>query len=184
MSEGGAIETERLVLRRWQARDREPFAAMNADLLVMDEDAVLSRAESCELIDLFEERWCVAGFAFAAAERKSDGAFVGMVGIQCFDLALPFCPCVEIGWRLPRQLWGQGYATEAARGWLGHGFGAMGLDEIVAIVVPDNHRSRAVIRRLGMVRDPARDFDHSALPAGHRLRPHLLHALPRAAWAG
>ena len=113
------------------------------------------------------------GFCFAAVERKRDGAFVGMVGLARCDLDAPFCPCVEIGWRLPREHWGRGYATEAAAAWLDHGFGVLGLDEVVAFTDTGHARSLAVMRRLGMRHDPGRDFEHPAMPEGHPLRPHV-----------
>ena len=120
------IETARLLLRRWEERDRSPFAALNADPEVMGDPGFLSRGESDALIDAFEDRWRGGGYGFAAAELRSDGAFVGMVGIQPLELDLPFCPCVEIGWRLQRAHWGQGYATEAAGAWLYYGTEVLG----------------------------------------------------------
>ena len=176
------LETERLILRRWLPRDREPFAAMNADPAVMDFPRPLTRAESDAEMDGFMARWAADGFCWAAVERRSDGAFVGMVGLSRCDMEAPVGPCVEIGWRLPRPLWGRGYATEAARGWLDHGFAELGLEEIVAFTDPGNARSLAVMRRLGMRRDPARDFEHPAMPDGHPLRPQVLWAIGRDAW--
>jgi RimJ/RimL family protein N-acetyltransferase len=88
-----------------------------------------------------------------------------------------FMPCVEIGWRLSTAYWGHGYATEAARLALGHGFGSLGLREIVSFTSATNLRSRAVMERLGMRRDPADDFDHPSIPEGHVLRRHVLYRL-------
>jgi len=65
---------------------------------------------------------------------------------------------IEIGWRLVRQAWGHGYATEAARAALQDGFFRLRLDEVVAYTGPDNLRSQAVMTRLEMRRDPSRDF--------------------------
>jgi ribosomal-protein-alanine N-acetyltransferase len=173
------LTTDRLILRRWQARDAAAFAALNADPEVMDPP--LPRAESDALIHHFEALFQSDGFAFAAAELKQNGAFAGMIGLQRFDLDPVPGPCVEIGWRLPRALWGKGYATEAARAWLGHGFATLGLAEIVAFTEPANTRSLAVMRRLGMRRDPARDFSHPEFPAED---PKLLFfALAREAWS-
>jgi ribosomal-protein-alanine N-acetyltransferase len=90
---------------------------------------------------------------------------------------------VEIGWRLCRAHWGQGYATEAARAALAFGFEQAGLNEIVALTVPDNARSRAVMERLGMTRSPADDFDHPKVPAGHRLVRHVLYRLSATSWS-
>ena len=98
-----------------------------------------------------------------------------MVGLSRVRFA-PMEGAVEVGWRLARVHWGQGYATEAARGWLEHGFGVMGLEEIVAFTVPANLASQRVMARLGMRRDPGRDFEHPAMPEGHALRPHLVYA--------
>ena len=175
-------ETERLILRRWLPRDREPFAAMNADPAVMDFPRPLTRAESDREMDAFIAGWAADGFGWAAVERRSDGTFAGMVGLSRCDMEPPVGRCVEIGWRLPRPLWGLGYATEAARGWVDHGFAELGLDEIVAFTDPGNTRSLAVMRKLGMRPDPARDFEHPAVPVGHPLRPQVLWAIRRDAW--
>lgn len=176
------LETDRLILRQWESRDETPFAALNADPAVMAHfPALLSREDSDAMLVRLRARWRSQGICFAAVERKSDGAFAGMVGLAHVTDG-PHAGAVEIGWRLPRALWGQGYATEAARRWLDHGFDTMDRREIVAFTVPENHASRAVMTRLGMRRDPGRDFEHPALPVNHRLRPHLLYALTRADW--
>jgi RimJ/RimL family protein N-acetyltransferase len=176
------IETERLFLRPWLPRDREPFAAMNADPAVMDFPRPLTPAESDAELASFVERWGTDGFCFGAVERRSDRAFAGMVGLARCHLDAPFCPCVEIGWRLPQALWGRGYASEAARAWLDHGFAALGLAEIVAFTDPNHARSLAVMRRIGMRPDPGRDFDHPEMPEGHPLRRHVLYAVDRDDW--
>ena len=176
------IETERLILRPWLARDLAPFAALNADPAVMRHfPAALSRAESDAYVTRLIERGARDGFGFLAVERREDGAFIGMVGLASVGFA-PLAPAVEIGWRLARAHWGQGYATEAAAGWLDHAFGWLGLPEVVAMAVPANAPSHAVMRRLGMVRDPARDFEHPNLPEGHPLRAHILFAIRREDW--
>ena len=123
-----------------------------------------------------------AGFGLWAVEVRGGPAFIGYVGLQAPSFAAPFTPCVEIGWRLARETWGHGYATEAARACLEHGFGALALPEVLAFTVPANVRSRAVMRRLGMIADPAGAFEHPRLPAGHALRHHLLYRLTRAQW--
>ncbi len=175
------LETERLVLRRWQPRDRAPMAAINADPAVMDFPRPLTAAESdAELAD-FEAQWKNHGFSFAAIERRQDGAILGMAGLARAVFDPPVGRCVEIGWRLGREHWGHGYATEAACAWLALGFEGLGLREIVAFTDPANHRSLAVMRRAGMRRDPARDFDHPDMPVGHPLRRQLFHVATPAA---
>jgi len=176
------FETERLHLRQWRDTDFEPFAALNADPRVreffpdlMDRKASDAMATSCQ--KLIAER----GWGFWAAERKSDGVFLGFVGLGRPSAELPFSPCVEIGWRLAHAWWGQGYATEAARGALQVGFERLGLDEIVSFTTFRNRRSRAVMERLGMQEDPL-VFEHPGVPAGHPLRPHCLYRLSKACW--
>jgi len=90
--------------------------------------------------------------------------------------------CVEVGWRLRRDAWGHGYATEAGRESLRHGFETLGLEEVVSFTVPVNLRSQRVMERLGMTHSPADDFEHPSLPEGHPLRPHVLYRLSRTAW--
>ncbi len=178
------LETDRLILRRWRSADLGAFAAMNADAAVMRHfPKRLTRAESNAMMGRLEDHFAEFGHGFGAVERKSDGVLLGMVGLARARFAAPFCPCVEVGWRLARAHCGEGYATEAARGWLGHGFGALGLTEIVAFVVPANTPSQAVMTRLRMNRDPARDFEHPSLTLGHPLRPHWLYAIGRDAFA-
>jgi ribosomal-protein-alanine N-acetyltransferase len=181
------IETDRLRLRLWEPRDRAPFAELNADPAVMAHfPKPLDRAESDALIARFEAARAADGFSIAVAERRSDGAFLGMVGLARvrFPEVPALADAVEVGWRLARAHWGRGYATEAARAWLAHGFGDLGLSEIVAFTVPANHRSQGVMRRLGMRHDAARDFLHPALPEGHPLRPHVLFALASSTSSG
>ncbi|MFO1106893.1 MAG: GNAT family N-acetyltransferase [Amaricoccus sp.] len=177
-----SLATDRLILRPWEPRDLEPFAALNADPAVMRFfPQVLTREESDAMVNRLAERWLREGICFGVAERRGDGAFVGMVGLAPVTSG-PHQGSVEIGWRLARPMWGQGYATEAARAWLAEGFVTLGLPEIVAFAVPGNLPSRAVMGRIGMHPDPARDFEHPALPEGHPLRFHVFHAISRADW--
>ena len=135
----------------------------------------LTRAESDALVARFEAR--LGGGRHRLRGGRAHGRTarsLGMVGLAPGATSRRIDGAIEVGWRLARAHWGQGYATEAARAWLDMGFGALGLAEIVAFTVPANLRSLAVMRRLGMRRDPARDFEHPAMPAGHPLRPHLV----------
>ena len=152
------LTTDRLVLRPWLVRDRAPFAELNGDPRVIDPPMLA--VETDQLVDHFDRLWRTDGFAFAAAERKSDGLFAGMIGLRRFAIDPTVPACVEIGWRLPHALWGQGYATEAASAWLDYEFDTLDLSEIVAFTDDGNSRSQAVMQRLTMVREPTRDFIH------------------------
>ncbi len=176
-------ETPRLRLRQWRESDLAPFAALVADPQVMEFfPATLSREESDALVARFVERIAQNGWGFWAAEHKESGELIGFTGLNAPAYPLPFSPCVEIGWRLARQWWGQGLASEAARASLAVGFERLGLDEIVSFTALPNRRSSAVMRRLGMREDPAGAFDHPLLAEGHPLRRHCLYRLDRAAW--
>jgi RimJ/RimL family protein N-acetyltransferase len=176
------FETQRLLLRQWRAADRDPFAALNADAVVMAHfPAPLTRAQSDSLADrcerLIEERRWGAW----ATEIKATGEFIGFVGLHIPSDDLPVSPCVEVLWRLARAHWRQGFATEAARGALDVGFESLKLPEIVSFTVPSNTRSRAVMERLGMQMDAA-TFEHPGVPKGHVLRTHCIYRLSRDHW--
>ena len=177
------MRTERLLMRRWRPADREPFAALNADPQVMAHfPGPLDRTTSDAFVDRIEAGFDANGFGLWALERLDTGEFIGFTGLAIPSFQAHFTPAVEVGWRLCRSAWGHGFATEAGRQALTAGFSEFGLAEIVSFTATGNAASRAVMRRLGMSRDPAGDFDHPALPPGHRLRRHVFYRLSREAF--
>lgn len=176
------FETQRLLLRQWRAADRDPFAALNADPVVMAHfPAPLTREESNSLADRCEHLIDERRWGAWATEVKATGEFIGFVGLHIPQADLPISPCVEILWRLAQAHWRQGFATEAARGALHIGFEELRLPEIVSFTVPSNIRSRAVMERLGMQMDAA-TFEHPGVPDGHVLRTHCNYRLSRNSW--
>ncbi len=172
------LATGRLRLRRWRPEDREPFAAINADPAVMQfYPAPMSRTDSDALVDRIEAHFEDHGFGLWALEIPGIASFAGFVGLMVPRFEASFTPCVEIGWRVASPLWRRGYATEAARAALDHGFGPLGLAEILAFTVPSNTASRRVMEKLGMTHDPADDFDHPLMPESSPLRPHVLYRM-------
>ena len=172
------IVTPRLRLRTWRASDLEPFAAMNADPVVMEHfPQRLDRDETHAMVERIERFLSRNSYGLWAVEVPGVAEFIGYVGLNVPTFEAAFTPCVEIGWRLAADHWGKGYATEAAHAVLDYGFGTLGLREIVSFTVPANVRSRAVMRRIGMTHDPVEEFDHSRIPAGHPLRRHVLYRL-------
>lgn len=175
--------TDRLILRRWTSSDLIPFADLNADPEVMRYlPRLLDRAASDAWVDRIESSFDELGYGLWALEARVSGQFIGFTGLALQTFEAHFTPAVEVGWRLARSAWGQGFATEAARAAVAFAFGPADLDDLVSITTTGNEPSRAVMRRLGMSRDPAEDFEHSRLPAGHPLRPHVLHRLSRSQW--
>jgi RimJ/RimL family protein N-acetyltransferase len=183
MSGQHGLGTERLLLRRWHEADHEPFAAMNADRYVTEHFPTrLDRAASDQLIARIETGFDEHGYGLWALELRATGEFLGFTGLTPASVEAHFTPAVEVGWRLTRRAWGQGYATEAALASLAFGFGDAGLSEIVSFTSAANVRSRAVMERIGMTHDSADDFDHPGLPAAHHLRRHVLYRLSADDW--
>src|SRR5450432_2628852 len=177
------LTTVRLKLRHWSPADLAPFAAMNADPAVMEfMPGTLARRDSDAVAAGCQAQLDREGFGLWAVEVCDGPPFIGYVGLKAPAFEAPFTPCVEIGWRLARDSWGRGYATEAAVTCLAHAFGVLALPEVLAFMVPANVRSRAVMQRLGMTLDPAGAFEHPRLPAGHALRHHVLYRLSRTQW--
>ncbi|KDP87086.1 GCN5 family acetyltransferase [Cupriavidus sp. SK-3] len=175
------LDTARLRLRQWREADFAPFAALNADPVVMAcFPAPLDRAASDAIALRCQSLIAARGWGFWAVERKEDGAFIGFVGLHEPAATLPFSPCVEIGWRLSRAHWGRGYAAEAARAALQFGFGRLALAEIVSFTALPNVRSRAVMERLGMVADGT--FEHPALAQDSPLLLHWLYRMSAQRW--
>jgi len=174
------IETDRLILRPWRTADHAPFGAMNTDPEVMRHfPSLMTRAQSDTMAVRLAERMDRQGFGLYAVEVRGGAPFVGYVGLQPVVPPHPAAPATEIGWRLARHAWGRGYATEAARACLDLAFDRLGLDEVVSFTAIGNLPSQAVMQRIGLRRDPARDFEHPALPVGDVLRPHVFYSLRR-----
>lgn len=183
MTEIIEIATERLRLRQWTPADRKPWADMLADPRVMAYfPSPLDKAASDAVADRCEAGIAERGWGLWAVERLSDGRFIGMVGLNVPPAALPFSPCVEIGWRLAHDFWGKGYAREAAEGALKVGFERLGLAEIVAFTALQNCRSSALMEKLGMRLSPQEEFDHPMLTSDSPLQRHCLYRLTRETW--
>jgi RimJ/RimL family protein N-acetyltransferase len=178
------LQTERLRLRQWRLRDHAVFADMNADPEVMRYfPAALSREKSDAMANQIQSLITAKGWGLWAVERIEDERFVGFVGLHEPTHDFSFSPCVEIGWRLSRDTWGQGIATEAAKAALDFAFQELELDKLMSFTPKNNVRSMAVMERIGMS-DTQQDFDHPALPKGHELERHALYCITNEQWQG
>ena len=178
------VLTKRLILRPWEERDRDVFYEINSDPQVMEffpfrRDRQQSDAFFETLIVRQNERT-----TFSALELRETGECLGFCGLHDGDVEPAFpAGTVEIGWRLVTRAWGKGYATEGARAALEYGFEALGLPEIVSFAVHDNHRSTSVMERIGLSRDPERDFDHPHVPDTHpHLKRHVVYRMTAEDW--
>ena len=177
------LESARLVLRQWRDSDLTEFARMCADPQVMRYfPAPLDRLESAALIGRIRGHFAEYGFGAWALERKDSGEFIGLTGLMNVGFDADFTPAVEIGWRLAREHWGLGFASEAAWTALRCGFDRLQLEEIVAFTTEANLPSQKVMQAIGMHYDPAADFQHPRLAADDPLRHHVLYRITRAQW--
>lgn len=177
------LVTERLILRSWREEDKPAFAEINADAEVMRFfPSTLTRSQSDSLADRLAEAETELGMTFYATEEKASGRFIGIIGLKPVAEELPIAPSVEIGWRLARDVWGKGLAPEGARAMLRAGFEDLGLDRVVSYTSVANTPSRRVMEKVGLVREPAGDFDHPFIAAGHTLQRQVLYAAEKESW--
>jgi 3-dehydroquinate dehydratase/shikimate dehydrogenase len=173
------LRTERLLLRPWRSEDRAPFAALNADPRVMEWfPAPMTAVESDAVVKRIEKHFEETGWGLWAVEVRGTSSFIGFVGLSPSESTLGF-PSVEIGWRLAAEHWGNGYAPEAAVEALRFGFEDLLLDEVVSFTSVGNAKSRRVMAKIGMKRNPQDDFDHPRLPRTSPLSRHVLYRITR-----
>ena len=180
------IETERLYLRQWQASDFATFADMNADPEVMQYfPKLLTSKVSDIIVNKCQQLIADNGWGLWAVSLKDDeessGDFIGFVGVNDTHADMSFAPAVEIAWRLSKEHWGQGYATEAARASLNFAFTELGLEEVVSFTAVINKRSQLIMQRIGMT-DTQDNFYHPALKSTHPLAEHVLYKISRQQW--
>ena len=171
-----SIETDRLILRPWTEADLAPFFEMNQDPKVIE---FLPGVMSRDQVELFFEKvrghFETYGYGLWAVELKRTGEFIGYTGLFNVMFEAPFTPAVEIGWRLASTHWGHGYATEAALAVMDFAKEFLSLSEIASFTVPQNLRSRNVMKKIGMQRDLLGDFNHPRLDESHPLSLHVLY---------
>ncbi|MEZ2127113.1 MULTISPECIES: GNAT family N-acetyltransferase [unclassified Sinorhizobium] len=179
------LESERLIIGNWNDRDRDLFFEINSDDRVMEFYPMRRNREEADLLfDRVRSMIAETNLGLYALELKDSGETIGYGSLAPANLE-PYLPegTVEVGWRLATRFWGRGLVTEAGRALLRHGFTMLNLDEIVSFAVYNNHRSIAVMERIGLLRDEAGDFDHPRVPDTHpHLKRHVLYRLTRASW--
>jgi RimJ/RimL family protein N-acetyltransferase len=176
------LETERLLLRQWRKDDYSFFAQMNADPKVMEYyPNIMSKSESDDFASKIESLIMERGWGLWAVELKKKSPFIGYIGLHIPSVELPFNPCVEIGWRLSKEFWGNGYAPEGATKVLTFAFDDLGLSEIVSFTTHNNKNSQRVMQKINMV-DTKQNFIHPAVPDGCNLKEHVLYKITKEQW--
>lgn len=176
------LETKRLKLRQWKESDYPIFSEMTSDRDVMRfYPSLMSKSESDEMANKIRGLISEKGWGFWAVEEKENKKFIGFVGLHEPAPELPFSPCVEIGWRLRKESWGKGFATEASKEALKFAFRVLGLSRVYSFASVDNQKSRAVMERLNM-ENTNQNFEHPSMPVGSPLREHVLYKINRERW--
>ena len=174
------IESNQLYFRQWKEEDKELFYELNSDPKVMKYfPQILSKNESDAFAEKIKYQIDRNGYGLFAVEKKHTAEFIGFIGLTDTSFKAPFTPCTEISWRLHRNFWKKGYATEGAKAILDFAFKKLGQEEIVSFTSKLNSPSIAVMKRIGIVKDPKGCFDHPEIPKGHPLRPHILYRVSR-----
>lgn len=172
------FESDRLGFRKWLPSDAEPFASMNADPVVMEFfPKMLTREESDAFITRIEAGFAEYGYDIWAVEEKSSGQFIGFIGFANPRFEAPFMPCIEIGWRLAKEFWNKGYATEGALACLHYGFSELGFTEVLSFTAVTNVRSESVMQKIGM--EKIGEFDHPSLDPTSSLYRHVLYSISK-----
>lgn len=167
------LRTPRLLMRRWRASDRAPFAEMNASPEVMRFfPSPMERAQSDAFVDLIEQRFETQGYGLWALELLGTGEFLGYTGLNPMPEGVPGAGGIELGYRLKLDAWGHGYATEAALQTVATAFDGIGLDEVWSMTAVLNTPSQAVMRRAGLTLHG--HFEHPRIQPGSPLRPHVV----------
>jgi ribosomal-protein-alanine N-acetyltransferase len=175
------FKTERLGLTTWHKSYLEPFAQMNGDAEVMRFfPQCLTTEETEHLIRRINQHFASHGFGLFAVEKLSTNEFIGFTGFMKPGFKSFFTPCIEIGWRIKKSEWNQGYATEAAKGCMAYGFDILQFEEVYSFTSVLNLTSERVMQKTGMKK--VGSFNHPALPAHHPLSEHVLYKIERQDW--
>jgi ribosomal-protein-alanine N-acetyltransferase len=169
------FESERLIFRDWVEPDKMDFRRMNSDPEVMEFFLKpLTAEESDAFLQRIVDEIKKLGFGLFAVETKCDGEFIGYIGFsEITSFQADFTPAIEIGWRLCKEAWGKGYATEGAKACLEYAEKNLNLDKVYSMTAKINLRSQKVMKKIGMVWD--RDFLRPTVPDGHPLKDHVLY---------
>lgn len=171
------IETNRLILREWKAADYNLFAQINADAEVMKYfPSTLNTEQTLRLVEeRIKPHFHTYGYGVYATELKSIHKFIGFCGFMHPQFESFFTPCVEIGWRIDKIFWNNGYATEAAKACLHYGFNSLKFREVYSFTSVHNLASEKVMQKIGMQKIGT--FMHPSLKENDYLREHLLYKI-------
>ena len=177
------LRTPRLLLRQWKESDADPWCEMNADAEVRKYfPKVNAREDSIGEMTRIRDGIVQRGWGMWAVEVPGVAPFIGFIGLNPPGFPAPWQPAVEIGWRLKKDAWHQGYATEGAMAAMQFAFAHLALPQVLALSVVPNTPSHRVMERLGMTRWRGMEFDHPRVPQDWPLKNHLVHRVTEREW--
>jgi ribosomal-protein-alanine N-acetyltransferase len=170
------FETQRLVFRDWKEEDLKEFRIMNKDARVMKYfTKTLTEQETDRFYNIIEDEFRNYGYGLYAVETKHNSEFIGFIGFHWANFNAEFTPCIEIGWRLKYEAWGNGYATEGAKACLKYGYETLNFNKIYSFTSKINYQSESIMEKIGMVK--IKEFEHPNISEGSSLREHVLYAI-------
>lgn len=156
------FKSERLGFRNWVKEDLPTLAKLNADLEVMEHfPKPLTKKETATFIVRLQDHYKKHGYNYFATEVLKTGELIGFIGLAYQDYKTDFTPATDIGWRLKKSAWGNGYATEGAKRCLNFAFQELNLDQIISVCTKKNTKSENVMKKIGMKK--VGEFKHPKL---------------------
>jgi [ribosomal protein S5]-alanine N-acetyltransferase len=170
------FETQRLIFRDWKEQDLPVFRIMNKDIRVMKYFAkTLSEQETDRFYEIIKDEFRNYGYGLYAVETKHNSEFIGFIGLHWANFNAQFTPCIEIGWRLKYEAWGNGYATEGAKACLKYGFETLKINKIYSFTSKINSQSENIMKKIGLVK--ITEFKHPNIIEDSPLSEHVLYAV-------
>lgn len=172
------FKSKRLRFRRWIEEDRKSFSILNADEAVMEFfPELLTKEESDLFVDKIEDHFNKYGYGLWAVELIENSRFIGYIGFFNAEFESEFTPCIEIGWRLSKEYWNKGYATEGAKACLNYGFNLLHFESVHSFTAKINTKSINVMEKIGLEKQS--EFDHTKVDKNSNLKLHVLYKIDK-----
>ncbi len=168
--------SDRLIFRDWSEDDLIGFRKMNQDKEVMEYfSKVLTEEESNIFARKIQEELTECHYGLFAVETKDEHIFIGFIGFHKATFEAFFTPCIEIGWRLNKTYWFQGYATEGAKACLVYAKNRFNFNEVYSFTAKINKRSENVMKKIQM--EKVAEFQYPKIDKDNPLSEHVLYRI-------
>ena len=172
------FKSERLGFRTWSNNDLEPMTSINSDAEVMQFfPKTQTQDDTANFIKRMQKSYAENGFCYFAVELLSTGEFIGFIGLSIQTFEADFTPITDIGWRLSKNTWGKGFATEGAKRCLTYAFDNLKLDKVLSTSPIINTPSINIMEKIGMLK--VKEFEHPLLLNNEKLKKCVLYRIDR-----